>query len=532
VTLEYLVIGTKRLLATGAALGLAVVGLAGPAGAAGQASASTVRIKIDGVDRAGKVVDASGATLAASDGRTYQYFGFPIAVQPGTYLLAADIPTPATGSSAASDTLVVSKVRVRAKGTIRLNGRGGRRLRVSLIGAQASQQTLLAAACLHGEAAQAAGGGTGNVYVQPSRAAGVGFFYFDNLQSASGVSYLLAGSHRHGIPDQVSYRQHVARLARVNLQIRNGEYPVSNVDWGIQTGWQNSPVCAVSGFSTNNPEGTFSALDYRTPGPWTTTIELDGPAGRESYELNSHRYLAGHHYTDAFAAAAAGPAYSLPEMAGSQFNYGPLLFQSPGITYGGQLCCSKTTAVLRLGAKVVKRQTFTDRCQSCFQAVLHRPGWYILEVSGRRSFGSAGSPAWLLSNRVTISWRFHAIPRPPGSTDWHAMPVTTTWFRPQGLSVNNTAPASGRTKIAIAVERRPGNGVPEPRVYRIKAITVQASTDGGASWHTVKLVRTRSGWLANVRDPATGFVALRSIVTDVHGDRSVETIYRAYAIAS
>jgi hypothetical protein len=529
--LEHLVKWTTRLAAGAAALGLALFGIVGPASAARQADTRTVRIKIDGINRAGNLVDADGGTLAARNGLTYDYFGFPIEVQPGSYLLAVDIPTPASGSSPASDTLVVSKVRVRAKGTIEVDGRGGHRLQVSLVGAQASQQTLLGAACLYGKAFGAAGGGTGAVYVQPSHTPGVGFAYFDELQAASGVSYLLDGSHRHGIPDRVSYRQRVGRLARVTLQIRNGEYPVSNVDFGIETGWMNSQGCAVSGFNTNNPEGTFSAVYDRTPGPWTTTIELEGPAGKEAYLVSSRRYLAGHRYTDAFAAAAEGPGYSFPEMGGNDFNYGPLLFQSPGVSYGGQICCSRTTVVLRLGARVVKRQTFTERCQSCFQVTLHRRGWYTLDVSGRRNFGKGGSPAWLLSNRVTMRWRFHAVPRPPGTGNGNALPVTTTTFWPQGLNVNNAAPSDGLTKIGISVERRPHNMQSPLPKYRLRPIVVQESSNGGKSWHTLKVVRAGAGWLVTVHDPASGFVALRSIVSDVHGDRSVETIYRAYAVS-
>jgi len=40
----------------------------------------------------------------------------------------------------------------------------------------------------------------------------------------------------------------------------------------------------------------------------------------------------------------------------------------------------------------------------------------------------------------------------------------------------------------------------------------------------------RSAWQASVHHPDSGAVALRSEVTDVAGDRSVETEYRACAI--
>jgi hypothetical protein len=81
--------------------------------------------------------------------------------------------------------------------------------------------------------------------------------------------------------------------------------------------------------------------------------------------------------------------------------------------------------------------------------------------------------------------------------------------------------------ISIA---RPGNaGVATP-VYRLKTIEFYVSTNGGSSWRRVSLRRVGSYWQANVADPASGFVAIRSVVTDVHGDRTEQTVYRAYSV--
>jgi hypothetical protein len=41
----------------------------------------------------------------------------------------------------------------------------------------------------------------------------------------------------------------------------------------------------------------------------------------------------------------------------------------------------------------------------------------------------------------------------------------------------------------------------------------------------------KGGWTALIADPASGCVSLRSTVADVHGDRTVKTIYRAYGIS-
>jgi hypothetical protein len=62
-------------------------------------------------------------------------------------------------------------------------------------------------------------------------------------------------------------------------------------------------------------------------------------------------------------------------------------------------------------------------------------------------------------------------------------------------------------------------------------VRLEASNDGGKTWHLVPVVAHRTFWLAQVPDPASGYVALRSIVTDIKGDSTVETIYRAYGIS-
>jgi hypothetical protein len=61
---------------------------------------------------------------------------------------------------------------------------------------------------------------------------------------------------------------------------------------------------------------------------------------------------------------------------------------------------------------------------------------------------------------------------------------------------------------------------------------VEVSTNGGKTWQKLAIKKHGSSWLATVHDPASGYVALRSVVTDVKGDSTVQTIYQAYSIAS
>ncbi len=101
--------------------------------------------------------------------------------------------------------------------------------------------------------------------------------------------------------------------------------------------------------------------------------------------------------------------------------------------------------------------------------------------------------------------------------------------QPLGLNIENQALADGATVLHVLVQR-PGNaGTPAP-VYRLSSLRLQVSVDGGTTWRSVRIVRSHGYWRATVHDPAAGFVSLRSVVTDVHGDRTTQTIYRAYAV--
>jgi len=49
-------------------------------------------------------------------------------------------------------------------------------------------------------------------------------------------------------------------------------------------------------------------------------------------------------------------------------------------------------------------------------------------------------------------------------------------------------------------------------------------------WHTLPATPHGAFWLVKVHNPAQGFVSLRSVVIDVHGDSATETILRAYLV--
>ncbi len=506
-------------------------------GTAGAAAARLVTVRLTGLNRAGLVVAVPQAELLKVDGFPTLYQGTPVKVSPGTYLIAGEVPTYSTGETLTSQTLVFRKIAIRKTGTIRLNGRDGKQLTVGLTGAQAQDQDLAAGACLantaagSGEVEQAAWGGDGvAVYAVPVRSAYVRFSYLSILQSAAGVRYYLVGSAGGGIPSGLNYHQSAAGLAKVTTALRGGVVGSSAMDWSIDSG--NSQTFCGSGQAIDFQQPQ-SWVSYLTPGTWTTQVEAYSEgANQELYRTANlyatRKYLAHASYTDTFGGAVAGPGSDFPAIASADFGYGPSLFDPP-VTRGGTICCSRTAVTLRIGRHVVRKQTFSSSCQSCFEATIRQAGWYTLNVTARRWFPGGNTQASLLSPRVAVSFRFHASPR-PGNGSWQNLPVTDTSYQPLGLNMDNGAPAGGTTRLVIHVNR-PGNAGTATPVYRLKTVRVLVSFNDGKTWQRLATTRVHGIWRAVVHDPATGYVSLRSLVTDVHGDSTEQTVYRAYAVS-
>ena len=134
-------------------------------------------------------------------------------------------------------------------------------------------------------------------------------------------------------------------------------------------------------------------------------------------------------------------------------------------------------------------------------------------------------PVARLSRRVHLAWHFRVTDRDLQSV--FGVPVSITRFAPGGLDMNNDALPATVTPVRLTILR----GRPYP-AYKIRHVLLQVSFNDGRSWHMLHLSGHRGRWLARVRNPGRGFVSLRSTVIDINGNRSVETINRAYGIAS
>ncbi|HUB37667.1 MAG TPA: hypothetical protein VMA72_02320 [Streptosporangiaceae bacterium] len=515
----------KIRIAALAAVGLlGIAGLVAASAPSALAAAPRVRIRVTGIDRNGH----STKVYAVIAGTTYPPIytsGTAVSVPKGPAWVGAEVDTTA-GSELSSATLVMRRVTITRSRTITLDARPGKRVRFSLgvPGAQLTGQ--VAQVCVGGNFVEGAPVGAGDgatpLYVVPVRAKGFGFGY-DSLWQTATASYLISGQSTGGIPSRPRYRATRAGMAKVRLTLRSGDAAGNYQD--IRVIRQTS--CGVQQFlPVENPTGE-SFTQYLSAGPYQIWTD-----GYRAFWINNARYAAHHSYSDKFGAAAWGPGQDFPSVWEHEFEFSsdnPI--SDP--QHQSSECCDMSSMTLSYRGHVVKhavqsqyreQRTFTARLPASSAA------WYTFRLVAWRRVPGLKVPAGILSPRVSLSWHFRTSPEAGVPLDAKLMPVTATRFVPRGLNLQNQARPGASTVVKVSVVQPGQGGYISPPKHRLRAVRVQVSVNGGKSWRTVRLVRHGSYWLATVPDPASGGVALRSTVIDSHGNKSVETIYRAYAI--
>ncbi|HEY1621697.1 MAG TPA: hypothetical protein VGG25_29020 [Streptosporangiaceae bacterium] len=512
-------------LALPLAAGLALAGLLPSAAGAVVTPAATVKVKVDGLNRAGKVVSVAPSLISVSSGFRYFSDGGAIRLPAGTYLVGGSVLTYNSSRQAVSQTLVVRRVTITKSETVRLDGQHGKLVRVGLAASGATQRSLSVLACLEpsagSEISVSASGGQGvAVYAVPSRHAGVMFTYLSDWQSPS-AEYQLSGNRHNGIPSVLSFRPSLTSLAKIDLVMRANETPAGDLFVQADPNGGNT-VCQSGAGIYSNVTAPSATTVYRTPGSWLTAIEVERGGDGTGYIYRTRTYRAGHSYADRFLTAGYGPRDIIPAMEGDLFNADVSnLFADP--VARGDNCCDKSVVSLRQGGHLIKKQDRSEwREHNVFSLTLHKRGWYTLTINSRKWSPHGAEPASLLSSRVILVQRFYAVPVPPNGV-YKPFGGTNTLFQPRGLSTENSAVPGARTSVVIHVLHG--------GTTKLRSVEVQESGSGGKTWHRLRLTRGGSGWQGVITDPASGFVSLRSTVKNVKGDSTVETVYHAYGIS-
>ncbi len=501
------------------------------AGAQVHPAAREYTLTIKGIDRAGKKVAIEPVVFGATSGKDYLTYLSAVSVPAGNYVVAAAIGDPGQNDG----TLVAAMVRVRSSRTVTLSAVKAVAVTATMSGLpaglmQANQQAMLCVRAgrsyvpvagllvvptlVNGDAAP------GTVYVKPMTGKGLRFVYQTYFGLPSAL-YEEAGAYQNGMPAKPAYSQSVAALANVTVQLQANENatPLRNV-------FTHYDGCG----SLALPEESLpvSYTDYRTPGSWQTQLNFGPSKGDINRELvQSGSYVGGHSYTDALGGAVAGPGADFPDIDGTTVAFAPHeIFGDPLGTLStdcegqGRVTLARSTSTVRS-----RKVSFCGKTTR-FSASPPGTGWYTLTASFARTHPHGN----LLSTAVSLSWHFRYAPVRGHAVNVEAAPVTVTEFRPAGLGMSDDTQGAPTTTIKILLLRGGGGPVHTPR-YRLTTVQVQASFNDGHSWHTLALTAESGYWLASVANPAApGFVDLRSIVTDAHGDKTVETVTRAYLV--
>lgn len=507
---------------------------AAPADSAGRARAAApamVRVKVVADDRAGHSVAASGMVSGGSAFPVRNFLtGHPFALVPGTYLFSADIPT-ANPDSTVSQTLVARRIVIHGTSqVVTLSARGGVRVRLSLDvpGAQPAQDDALL--CSGTLTVGFAGQGADPLYVVPLRSPGPSLLYGAQWTGPAGApaTYDVMAKAKATAPRSVGF--HAAGLARLSYQLRGDAVPDGyRTLMLVHTG-----SCDVFFFADLGQPSGFSEQAYVTPGRWTTTLFGNGNSN-DSWDVYG-RYRAGRKYERVLGGAVFAPTAKFPGLGSPSDGLGDMLtldflggpFADPRADNSAEYYDVSHVVLTRRGR--ILRTFTTDLRHDFFQAKIPRRGWYDLSVDSRRGIG-APLPPGTLSTRATLAWHFYARPVPDPSGRLAMLPVTVTKMMVRGLSLANQAPAGGQSVVRARIMWPVGYPGAVPfRPLALRSVRFQASGDDGKTWHAVTGRRSGDVWLVTVTNPASGFVSLRSIVTDVRGDRTIETVYRAYAI--
>jgi hypothetical protein len=504
---------------TGALVPMVVAASTLPAAAAGNSLTVTT------ISRHGVRISESVTLENLSSFQEYQATsGKALYLPRGQYAVITDVEDSTT------DTIGSRVVNVSGTTNVTIDARQGRPVNVSLnVAAPGTFQRYVdARVCAgNGPAQVEASNNAGSLFVIPDSSKVFDFAYLAAWQGKS--NYAVSGADTDGVPAAPGGSYRTASLARLNIQVRSGTdtvEPTTNVPVTVQ------PDPATDGCQTDlwGPVGNYSLPAATSvsvsPGDWTARTD---PSGDGLGEMTSPvGMLAGHTYWQTFNQAVWGPVVSVPEVWEHQISLdaGSLIADpTPGVL---SFWSTLGTYELSQGSKVLHKQTLTEYGvgPSSFSTRVSAAGWYNLTVSAHRYLPGTPIPASILSNDVALSFHFYVNPAVQ-----EIAPVYLTRFFPGGLNAANQAPPNTTTGVTLMLDREDNDpsdiAMPTDSASSVK---VWASVNGGATWRAVTVKKVDGHWVAEVPDPASGVVSLRSEVTDPHGNSAVETVYRAYAI--
>jgi hypothetical protein len=501
---------------------------AAPAAASQTAAAHKFRIRLVGIERDGRRT----AVYATIYGRNYipiYTSGKPVQVPAGPAWIGTGIDTTGNGNEILSTTLVLRRVTISRNATITLDARPGRHVTFALGVRGASDTGDTVQACVGGGFVPGAPitvfGSPGSLYEVPVRSGDVSLGYASSWQDPA-ATLLMAGQRRGGLPRTPHFAARLASMAKIRLAFRTG----TAVGGYSQLDLENNNRCSIQ---QGYPIAAGQRLtQYVSAGSWQVTAN-----GYRSFWQTTRRYSARRSYDDTFGAAVWGPGSGLlgyqpfPSVGAAQLYFG----QDDPIDDPQQdssVCCDVSSITLSEHHHVIKHTVMSQLGNEReFSARVPVSAMYTLKEVSRRRVPGLKVPADILSPRVSVVWRFHAAPLPDTNPNSFIPALSTAQFLARGLTMQNQARPLGTTVLTMSLSWPARQDFEIYQRHRVTAVRLQVSVNGGKSWHAVRLMRHGQSWRASVRDPASGYVSLRSTVLD-SGNSTVQTIYRAWQVGN
>jgi len=493
--------------------------------APGAAAAATNTLTVTTIDRTGAKVRAQVVATNLKNGGTYDLTGGRSRSLPrGTYVVTTTIRE--NGSLA--ETVGARTVKVSGSSATTVDARKGRPVKVSLDRSPGPATRVTAAICVAGEdwtGRAAAISDHGNVYVVPNSSANLRFAYQGHWEQWSKDrknrwvvdSHLVAGSTK-GVPAGVNRTFAVSKLARLTTQIRSGATR-GHINSAILDNKAGGCLGTLSAHLWNE-EGPVTLNTHVSPGKWNTQVTNESTSRNYGAYNRTRTMESGKSYSEAVFPAAFAPGGKIPVVNSKRLRYHTgALFHSPA----GYDVSGAAVVKLTKGGKTLKRQTRGYGAE--FNYSMKSAGWYGLTVDAKRTAPGASYPGTLLSNRTISKFRFYANP----AKDQH-VPAHTVTIAPRNLDITNTATPGSTTRVELTVRRQhSGYDVPLTR-STVKSVVAYVSVDHGKTWKKATLSKSGGKWVTSVKNPGSGYVSLRTKVTDTKGNSSETIVYRAYRI--
>ncbi|MFD7447036.1 S8 family serine peptidase [Streptomyces sp. NPDC059909] len=336
-------------------------------------------------------------------------------------------------------------------------------------------------------------------------------------------TYFTFHTHDDGVPAGAHWQDRRRDLARVDHSFRTTGFP--NDPKGIY-GWATHSGLRVAQQSTLFRAPHRMTAYYTPDVPWTTaTFEYATDAGALGAQYtNPTIYHQGRTVTDNWLAGPFNPSLSVngPDGRAQATRDGdklrlalPMFSDAAGHQSDPTRVVESGETVLRDGSgKVLARNDEPGR--GVFD-VPARGQWYELTSSAHRD-----TYEWKLGTHVTDTWRF----RSEHTGGERPLPLLDTRYDMAGLDGDNSAPENRAFTFGLGIGRQAGvNGG-----AGIERVSVQYSTDDGATWQPAK-ARGRDGdRQVTVPAMSTGWVSLKVTAEDHSGASVTETVTRAYRV--